>query len=191
MRLPSVIMPFLLTLMLTACGYPTRPSSSSSLPAATESHREPAASTQPEPLAADPDAVGPTWDPERDPTETPPDVDAPPAYATREGSGLASYVLKEGNGVIQPGSRSEVTVHYAGWNRQGQLFDSSHSRGEPATFPLNGVIAGWTEGVQLMVEGEVRRFWIPANLAYGNSGAGGRPSGMLVFDVELISIDRP
>ena len=80
-----------------------------------------------------------------------------------------------------------MTVHYAGWRAEdGELFDSSISRGQPATFGLNRVIAGWTEGVQLMVEGERRRFWIPANLAYeGRPG----PQGMLVFDVELISIE--
>ena len=66
------------------------------------------------------------------------------------------------------------------------MFDSSVLRGRPATFPLNGVIAGWTEGVQLMVEGEKRRFWIPVELAYKN--APGKPAGMLVFDVELLEI---
>ncbi len=69
------------------------------------------------------------------------------------------------------------------------MFDSSVERGSPASFPLNRVIKGWTEGVQLMVVGEKRRFWIPAELAYGNSGAGGRPAGLLVFDVELLGIE--
>jgi FKBP-type peptidyl-prolyl cis-trans isomerase len=83
-----------------------------------------------------------------------------------------------------------VEVHYSGWTTDGQLFDSSVLRAESITFPLNQVIPGWTEGVQLMVEGEHRRFWIPANLAYGNSPPPGAPAGTLVFDVELIKIVR-
>ena len=81
---------------------------------------------------------------------------------------------------------STVTVHYSGWTTDGKLFDSSVVRGQPATFPLNRVIAGWTEGLQLMVVGEQRRLWIPEALAY--KGAEGAPKGMLVFDVELIAI---
>jgi peptidylprolyl isomerase len=80
-----------------------------------------------------------------------------------------------------------VTVHYTGWTTDGVTFDSSVSRGEPTTFGLDGVIAGWTEGVQMMVEGEKRRFWIPGRLAY--EGAPGRPQGTLVFDIELIRIE--
>ena len=81
-----------------------------------------------------------------------------------------------------------VEVHYSGWTTDGKMFDSSVTRGEPATFPLNGVIPGWTEGVQLMVVGEKTRFWIPGNLAYDNSPRPGAPTGTLVFDVELLSI---
>ncbi|CAE7362091.1 fkpA [Symbiodinium natans] len=81
-----------------------------------------------------------------------------------------------------------VTVDYTGWTTDGKLFDSSVLRGQPATFALNQVIKGWTEGLQLMVEGEKRRFWIPAPLAYGERPAGGRPAGMLVFDVNLYQI---
>jgi peptidylprolyl isomerase len=78
-----------------------------------------------------------------------------------------------------------VTVHYTGWTTDGKMFDSSVARGEPATFRLDQVIPGWTEGLQMMVEGEKRRFWIPARLAYeGQAG----PQGMLVFDIELIRI---
>ena len=80
-----------------------------------------------------------------------------------------------------------VTVHYTGWTTDGKMFDSSVTRGEPATFPLDQVIAGWTEGVQLMVVGETRRFWIPEALAYDGQRD---PRGMLVFDVELISFSR-
>jgi FKBP-type peptidyl-prolyl cis-trans isomerase len=118
----------------------------------------------------------------------PPDVAAPPADAQRTASGLASRVLTPGTGTEHPGARDRVTVHYTGWTTDGNSFDSSRTRGEPATFPLNGVIAGWTEGLQLMVVGEHRRFWIPEELAY--RGRPGRPAGMLVFDVELISMQR-
>ena len=84
-----------------------------------------------------------------------------------------------------PSSFSRVTVHYTGWTTDGKKFDSSVERGEPATFPLDGVIPGWTEGLQLMYEGEKARFWIPENLAYKGKSA---PYGMLVFDVELLKI---
>ncbi len=77
-------------------------------------------------------------------------------------------------------------MHYSGWNTDGTRFDSSVTRGSPATFPLNRAIAGWTEGVQLMVEGETRRFWILEDLAY--AGRSGRPAGVLVFDIELFEI---
>ncbi|MFN7917707.1 MAG: FKBP-type peptidyl-prolyl cis-trans isomerase [Vicinamibacterales bacterium] len=116
---------------------------------------------------------------------TPTDVKAVPSNAKRTASGLAYRVLKPGTGTKHPTSRSEVTVHYTGWTTDGSMFDSSVNRGEPATFPLDGVIAGWTEGVQLMVEGEVTRFWIPEPLAYKGQQ---RPYGMLVFDVELLKI---
>jgi len=117
----------------------------------------------------------------------PEDVMAPPASAEVTDSGLASRVLQAGTGTEHPKKNSQVTVHYTGWTTDGKMFDSSVVRGEPSTFPLNQVIQGWTEGVQLMVVGEKRRFWIPEKLAYG--GRAGAPQGMLVFDVELISID--
>ena len=116
----------------------------------------------------------------------PSDVAAPPADAERTASGLASKVVEAGSGSAHPGPTSTVTVHYTGWHTDGRMFDSSVARGAPASFPLNRVIRGWTEGVQLMVAGEKRRFWIPESLAYG--GRPGYPAGMLVFDVELISI---
>ena len=119
----------------------------------------------------------------------PPDVGAIPADATTTSTGLASRVLHAGTGTEHPTAASRVQVHYTGWTTDGTMFDSSRTRGEPATFPLSGVIAGWTEGVQLMVEGEERRFWIPGPLAYGDTPRRpGAPSGMLVFDVELIDI---
>ena len=115
----------------------------------------------------------------------PSDVKAPPKDATKTPSGLAYKVVKPGTGKAHPTATSSVTVNYTGWTTDGKMFDSSVTRGQPATFPLNRVIAGWTEGVQLMVEGEKVRFWVPENLAYKGQRP---PLGMLVFDVELIKI---
>ncbi|MDP4878644.1 MAG: FKBP-type peptidyl-prolyl cis-trans isomerase [Opitutales bacterium] len=103
---------------------------------------------------------------------------------------MASRVLIAGTGSVHPTKDDMVTVHYSGWTTDGQLFDSSVARGEPASFGLFQVIAGWTEGVQLMVEGETRRFWIPGKLAYGEKPQGGAPGGTLVFDVQLIKIGK-
>jgi peptidylprolyl isomerase len=119
-------------------------------------------------------------------TTAPPDVAAPPADAIKTASGLASKVIVRGTGKIHPTATSNVTVHYTGWKTNGQMFDSSVPGGMPATFPLNRVIAGWTEGVQLMVVGETRRFWIPEALAYRGEH---EPKGMLVFDVQLLKIE--
>ena len=116
----------------------------------------------------------------------PPDVAAAPADAIRTSTNLASKVITPGTGTRHPRPNSRVTVHYTGWTTAGETFDSSVSRGQPATFSLDGVIDGWTEGVQMMVEGEKRRFWIPGRLAY--DGVPGRPQGTLVFDIELIRI---
>jgi FKBP-type peptidyl-prolyl cis-trans isomerase len=120
------------------------------------------------------------------PTEPPPDVKAPPSDAKRTASGIAYKVITAGTGRRHPNATNRVTVHYSGWTTDGKLFDSSVMRGEPATFPLDGVIAGWTEGVQLMTVGEKTRFWIPEALAYKGERA---PRGMLVFDVELLGIE--
>jgi FKBP-type peptidyl-prolyl cis-trans isomerase len=117
----------------------------------------------------------------------PADVAAPPPGSLKTTSGLSTVVLQPGTGTRHPRATDSVTVHYTGWTTDGKMFDSSVVANQPATFPLNGVIKGWTEGVQLMVEGEKRRFWIPEALAYG--GAPGSPAGMLVFDVELIKIN--
>lgn len=119
------------------------------------------------------------------PTRAPADVKAPPPDAKRTASGLAYKVLQPGTGGRHPKASDQVTVHYTGWTIDGKMFDSSVTRGAPATFPLNQVIPGWTEGVQLMVEGQKTRFWIPERLAYQGKQA---PYGMLVFDVELIKI---
>ncbi len=118
----------------------------------------------------------------------PPNVAAAPKNATRTKSGLAYIQLNPGTGTTHPRPQDTVEVHYTGWTANGVAFDSSTLRGQPSKFDLNGVIKGWTEGLQLMVEGEKTRFWIPATLAYGNVARAGRPQGRLVFDVELIAI---
>lgn len=120
------------------------------------------------------------------PPPAPADVAAVPTDAKKTKSGLASRVITPGTGTVHPTATSTVTVHYTGWTTNGKMFDSSVVRNEPATFALNGVIPGWTEGVQLMVVGETRRFWIPSSLAY--DGQPGQPQGMLVFDVQLLDI---
>ena len=114
--------------------------------------------------------------------------------ATKEGvqvtaSGLQYKVLKEGTGK-SPKATDKVKCHYEGMLTDGTLFDSSVQRGEPAVFPLNAVIAGWTEGLQLMKEGGKTRFFIPYNLGYGEAGATGAipPYAALIFDVELIEV---
>lgn len=120
------------------------------------------------------------------PPETPIDVAAAPVNAQRTISGLAYKVLKKGSGRTHPTAYSEISVHYTGWTSDGELFDSSVVRGSPITVPLNQVITGWTEGVQLMTVGEKTRFWIPQELAY--QGRPGAPAGMLVFDIELLEV---
>lgn len=104
-------------------------------------------------------------------------------------SGLQYVVEKEGTGK-SPKADDQVTVHYTGRLLNGKVFDSSVSRGEPATFPLNRVIPGWTEGLQLMKEGGKTVFFIPSDLAYGANGAGPDipPHSTLIFEVELIKV---
>lgn len=105
-------------------------------------------------------------------------------------SGLQYQVFTEGTGA-SPKATDNVTVHYRGTTLDGKEFDSSYSRGAPASFPLNRVIAGWTEGLQLMKEGAKYRLFIPAKLAYGERGAGSRigPNSALIFDVELVKVN--
>lgn len=105
-------------------------------------------------------------------------------------SGLQYLVLQPGTGTVHPKATDTVTVHYHGTLLNGTVFDSSVDRGEKISFPLNRVIKGWTEGLQHMVVGEKVRFFIPADLAYGNNGAGSIPPGsVLIFDVELFKIN--
>lgn len=115
-------------------------------------------------------------------------------HAARSGvtvlpSGLQYEVVREGTG-RKPKATDSVKCHYEGTLVDGTVFDSSRRRGEPAVFPLNGVIRGWTEGLQLMQEGAVYRFFIPYNLAYGENGAGASipPYAALMFEVELIEV---
>jgi FKBP-type peptidyl-prolyl cis-trans isomerase len=118
----------------------------------------------------------------------PADVAAPPAGAQKSASGLAWTILEPATGEEKPGERDKVQVHYTGWTSDGKMFDSSEVRGEPTTFGVHQVIKGWTEGLQLMKKGEKRRFWIPAELAYGANPRPGAPAGQLTFDVKLLDI---
>lgn len=122
------------------------------------------------------------------PIPAPEDVAAPPADSKAEKSGLKTKVLAPGTGKKKPREFDKVKVNYTGWTTDGKMFDSSVQRGRPATFSVNKVIPGWTEGLQLMKVGEKRRMWIPQELAY--KGRPGPPAGMLVFDVELIEIQE-
>lgn len=139
--------------------------------------------------------LAPRWasgaDPQKAPAavQAPSDVAAPPKRASKTASGLAYVRLSRGQGKRHPRPNDRVRVHYSGWTTNGRMFDSSVARGEPAEFPVNGVIKGWTEGLQLMVVGDKMRFWIPAELAYGETPRRpGLPAGMLVFEVELLDI---
>lgn len=122
------------------------------------------------------------------PNRPPADVAATPADAKKTASGLAYKVIKAGTGARHPKSSNQVTVVYTGWTTDGKMFDSSLLQpGGNSTFGLGQVIKGWTEGVQLMAEGEKTRFWIPEKMAYEGKRP---PLGMLVFDIELIRIEQ-
>jgi FKBP-type peptidyl-prolyl cis-trans isomerase len=113
-----------------------------------------------------------------------------PAGVTETYSGLRHQVLRKGKGGPTPNSLCTVKVHYVGKTTDGKVFDSSYERGKPAEFPLDQVIEGWTEGLQLMTKGEKRRFWIPSRLAYGDNPGLGKPGGDLIFDVELLDFHQ-
>ena len=124
-----------------------------------------------------------------EPPQIPVDVAAAPADAKKTSSGLVYKIIKRGIGKQRPTASSTVEVHYSGWTPDGKMFDSSVERGKPASFALDSVIKGWTEGVQLMAVGDKARFWIPGKLAYGDKPArAGTPAGSLVFDIELLAI---
>jgi peptidylprolyl isomerase len=127
------------------------------------------------------------------PPPAPADVAAPPSDAQKTASGLAYRLLRASADpkAKHPRRMSVVTVHYTGWTTDGKMFDSSLTDGTPAEFPLDRVIPGWTEGLQLMKVGDAMRFWIPGALAYDNpkkKAREGVPHGMLVFDVELLGV---
>ena len=145
-----------------------------------------------------------TGDPEDDTNQEPNDMsnnkaegeaflaqNAQKAGVTTLPSGLQYEVLTEGSGP-KPSLKSSVTTHYHGTLINGTVFDSSYQRGQPATFPVNGVIAGWTEALQLMGEGAKYRLYIPSDLAYGKRGAGRDIPGdtALIFDVELLKVNN-
>ena len=131
------------------------------------------------------------WDAElvelRRAPDAPPDVARPPRDANRTASGLYWMELAPGAGDgRRPGARSMVRVNYTGWTTDGKVFDSTVLAGKPASFAVDTVIQGWTEGLQLMTVGQKMRFWIPKKLAY--KGERGKPKGMLVFDIELLEL---
>jgi len=124
------------------------------------------------------------------PTIIPPpaDLGAPPNDAVKSPTGLISRVVRPGGSEEKPIATDVVTVDYTGWGIDGLMFDSSIVRGKPNTFPLDKVMPGWKECVLLMTVGEIRRCWVPQELAY--KGQAGRPRGTVVFDIELIDV-RP
>ena len=104
-------------------------------------------------------------------------------------SGLQYQIVKKGDGSVHPSAKSTVKVHYHGTLLDGTVFDSSVERNEPISFPLNRVIKGWTEGLQLMVSGDTFKFFIPSDLAYGNAATGKiKPGSVLIFDVDLLEV---
>jgi FKBP-type peptidyl-prolyl cis-trans isomerase len=171
-----LLLPALLGALLSACNNP--PSGS------TESSAKPTETSAPAKAPPVESAAAPG----KSDIPAPADVAAPPADAVKTASGLATKVLTPGTGKDHPGAQDQVKVHYTGWTKSGKMFDSSVARNEPATFRVDQVIKGWTEGLQLMTVGEKRRLWIPGALAYGDHPRMGAPGGDLVFDVELLEI---
>ncbi|MCA9518693.1 MAG: FKBP-type peptidyl-prolyl cis-trans isomerase [Myxococcales bacterium] len=169
---------------------PTKVPEATTAPAATAQAEADATAPAPEEKdTATAAAPAPAANPD-DPFAPPADVAAAPADAQSSPSGLKWKVMKEGTGADHPSKRDTVEVHYTGWTTDGKMFDSSVKRGQPAKFPLNGVIAGWTEGLQLMPVGSMYRFTIPPELGYGAQGNGPvPPNATLIFDVELLSIN--
>ena len=122
------------------------------------------------------------------PPPVPRDVARAPRSARKTSKGVRYRILRRGKGKVHPTEASTVEVHYTGWTTDGKMFDSSIIRGQPAQFPLRGVIPGWTDVVQVMVVGQKIRTWIPEELAY--KGKPNRPAGVLVFEIELLQIVR-
>ncbi len=124
------------------------------------------------------------------PTPSAPAASAPQGEMITTTSGLKYQVLKKGTGTVSPKAADTVNVHYHGTLLDGTVFDSSVERGQPISFPLNGVIRGWTEGLQLMKVGDKFKFVIPPDLAYGVASPSPKipPNSTLVFEVELLGI---
>jgi FKBP-type peptidyl-prolyl cis-trans isomerase len=118
--------------------------------------------------------------------EVPPDVAAPPKDAKKTKSGVFYKVLSKGTGDKKPNSWDRVKVQYSAWTTDGKMFDSSVTKGRPGDYSLEGMMPGWSEGIQTMVVGQKNRFWIPEELAY--KGRPGRPTGMLVYETELVEV---
>lgn len=114
----------------------------------------------------------------------PADLQAPPNDAVKTSTGLISKIVRNGSGQERPAATDVVVVDYTGWRNDGFMFDSSIARGKPSMFPLDRVMAGWKECVLQMTIGEIRRCWVPQELAY--KGQAGRPTGTVVFDIELL-----
>ena len=123
--------------------------------------------------------------------KAPLDVAGPPVHAQRTESGLAFRVLTPGDGGDKPGPDDIAEVHFTGWTTDGKVVDSSLGNDEPLKIVVNDMMPGWIEGVQMMSAGEERRFWIPAELAFGDEPEDGEPAGMLVFDIELLAFEPP
>jgi peptidylprolyl isomerase len=168
---------------------PGEPSAADLKKKAEEKPATPAAAATTAAAAAATAAAAPSNDPKAIPA--PADVATAPADAKKTASGLATKVLTPGKGTVHPADTDQVKVHYTGWTSDGKMFDSSVARGEPTSFGVTQVIAGWTEALKLMVVGEKRRMWIPAKIAYGETARPGYPAGQLTFDVELIEIVSP
>jgi FKBP-type peptidyl-prolyl cis-trans isomerase len=128
--------------------------------------------------------------PAAQPAASAPAATAPKGDMITTASGLKYQVLKKGTGTVSPKATDTVNVHYHGTLLDGTVFDSSVERGQPISFPLNGVIPGWTEGVQIMKVGDKFKFEIPPNLAYGANSPSPKipPNSTLVFEVELLAI---
>ena len=176
-----------LSLALSICGCGARSAATAST---TTTSASPAATTSDTSDGSATTAQAPCthWDPADDRTVAPADVAAPPASARDGGDGLRFCIVRRGTSTERPTRESHVRVHYTGWTTDGQMFDSSYARGEPARFGVTEVIRGWTDSLLHMSVGQVRRVWIPQELAY--AGREGMPAGMLVFDIELVAIDR-
>ncbi|WP_193213292.1 FKBP-type peptidyl-prolyl cis-trans isomerase [Luteolibacter marinus] len=124
-----------------------------------------------------------------DPEDKSPEVvSGAPVEASVKDSGLGIQVLRKGSGTRKPGNNDRVELHFSSWTKDGKLYDSSLIRNQPVTLLVGEVIPGWSEALKDMVEGEKRALWVPADLAYGEAGGGGKPGGQMYFELELIRV---